>query len=403
MIAIPSLTGQEGNLANHLAGMLARWGLAVEVFEIEPETLARQYPQQFFRYSFPYGERPNILGKLSGAGGGKSLMINFHLDVVDADPSTWTVDPWKGTVRDGLLLGRGAADMKGGAAAALWAVKCVMEAGVRLKGDLLIAGVIEEEGPGNGTLALQARGVRADACLIPEPTNLTIASSLTGGVYGFITIPGKSAHSTTPWVGVNAIDKSYFVIQGIENWRSQRRNLPLDPLFAHAPETRAAASITNIERSDGGNIGRVPAAVRMRIRATVMPGEDPRQVAQGVEETILAATQKDPWLTQNPPIFAWQIWGGRSYPARVSVRHPLSLSLADSFRSVTGKETEFRGFVSPADMQHLNNIQPTTPTLMFGPGSLYAAHADDEGVAIEELATASAVMADFILRWCGEA
>jgi acetylornithine deacetylase len=203
-------------------------------------------------------------------------------------------------------------------------------------------------------------------------------------------------------VGINALEKAYFVVQGIENWRQQRRSLPLDPLFAHAPETRAASSVTNMQRSDGGNIGRIPAAVQMRIRATVMPGEDPEQIIKGVEKTILAATQEDPWLAKNPPAFSWQSWGGRNYPAKVPVNHPLSTALAQSLRKVIGKEPEFRGFVSPADMQHLNNIEPTTPTVMFGPGNLYAAHADDEGVSIKELATASAVIADFILRWCGE-
>ena len=191
LISIPSTTGQEGELARHVADLLADWGLEVETFEINPDLLAKQYPKEFRRYNFPYEGRPNVLGKLPGVGGGKSLMINFHLDVVNADPAVWRVDPWKGTVQDGILYGRGAADMKGGMAAALFGIKCILEAKVRLRGDLIIAGVIEEEGPGNGTLAVQARGITADACIIPEPTELSLAPCLTGGVYGFIRCFGK--------------------------------------------------------------------------------------------------------------------------------------------------------------------------------------------------------------------
>ncbi|MDX2441964.1 MAG: M20/M25/M40 family metallo-hydrolase [Desulfobacterales bacterium] len=80
-------------------------------------------------------------------------MINFHLDVVDASPADWSVDPWKGTVKGDALFGRGASDMKGGAAAALFAIKTISDLGIRVKGDVLVAGVIEEEDPGKAEQA----------------------------------------------------------------------------------------------------------------------------------------------------------------------------------------------------------------------------------------------------------
>ena len=402
LIGRQSPTGKEKEVAQWLEPWLRQLGFDVDRFDIDPDQLGRDYPEAFFPYLYPYEERPNVVGRLTGLGGGRSLMINFHMDVVDADPACWQTDPWTATVKDGRLFGRGAADMKGGAAAALVAVKTIVESGIRLNGDLLVAGVVEEEGPGNGTLALQARGIRADGCIIPEPTDLAIAPALTGGIYGFITISGKSAHSTTPWEGVNALEKAASVIRGIARWRNQRRELPLDPLYGHAPETPAASPVVNITRTDGANIGRIPSSVQLMTRATVMPGEDPKSVADAMEKVIRqTAAADDPWFADHPPDFSWIIMGGRSHPARLDADHPLYREAEAAFSSVTGKSPAVAGFVSPADMQQLMNIAPTTPALMFGPGSLSQAHADDESVPIPELVTASAVMADFILRWCG--
>ena len=206
-----------------------------------------------------------------------------------------------------------------------------------------------------------------------------------------------------PWLGINALEKACLVVQGIEAWRKKRKNIPIDPLYSHAPETPSGSPVINVTRTDGSNIGRIPSSVQIRTRATVMPGENPDQVAQAMEETILNTVSQDPWFVEHPLAFVWEIWGGRSYPAKIPSDHPLSRTLTESFREATGKNPEIRGFISPADMQHLLNIKPTTPTLMFGPGSLDAAHSDHEGVSIVEMTTASAVIASLILRWCGVA
>lgn len=400
MIEIASPTGQEGKMAAWLTEWLRSNNFKTESFEIDPATMEKTHKDTFFRWHFPYADRPNILGKLKGTGNGKSLMINFHLDVVDASPDDWGVDPWKGTVKGDALFGRGACDMKGGAAAALFAIKTISDLGIRLKGDVLVAGVIEEEGPGNGTLALQAKGITADACIIPEPTNLTLAVGVTGGIYGFISLTGKSAHSTTPWNGVNAVEKAFHIQKGLESWKKTRKDIPLDPLFIDEPETRTAAHIVSIDRTDGGLVGKIPSSACVMVRSTVMPGEDPDEMIKAFEKTMVAQTIKDPWLAEHPPIFTWIKMEGRNRPAELSQDHPLSRCLKKSYERVIGAAPKYTGLVSPADMQQLMNIQPTTPTLMFGPGSIYQAHTDDEFVPIKELVQTSAVIADFIVNWC---
>ena len=403
MISVPSPTGQEGQMAEWLKKWLGSNGFEAKSFVIDPEAMGKKYPREFYRWTFPYSDRPNILGIKRGSGNGPSLMINFHLDVVDASPDKWSVDPWQGTIKDEFLFGRGACDMKGGAAAALYAIKTIFDSGIALKGDILIAGVIEEEGPGNGTFALQANGITADACIIPEPTDMALAIGVTGGIYGFINILGKSAHSSTPWNGVNALEKGYLLLNGINKWRQERRKIPLDPLFMDEPETPAAAHIIDIKRTDDGLIGKIPSSVQLMVRSTVMPGEDPWDLADKFEKTLLAETSQDSWLAKKPPHFTWLRVGGRNYPAMLSEDHPLCKTLMDSYFRIIGDAPKLIGLVSPADMQQLMVFEPATPTLMFGPGSIYTAHTDDEYVPIAELAKVSAVIGNFILNWCGVA
>jgi len=401
MIEVPSPTGQEGEMAVWLKTWLESNNFDVESIEIDRDEMLKECSGAFFPMQFPYEGRPNIVGTLKGKGEGPSLMINFHLDVVDASAGDWSVDPWKGTLKGDTLIGRGACDMKGGAAAALYAIKTIIDSGISLNGDLVVAGVIEEEGPGNGTIAVQAAGVKADACIIPEPTELSLAVGVTGGIYGFVDIEGKTSHSTTPWNGVNAVEKAFHVQKGIEEWKRKRGELELSPLFADEPDVITASHIVNIIRTDSGLVGKIPASAKVMVRSTVLPGEDPRQMIEEFEKTILAETVKDPWLAEHPPTFVWIRMDGRNYPAELSEDHPLCCGMKQSFRKVTGKDPKLTALVSPADMQQLMNFDPKTPTLMFGPGSLLQAHTDDEFVPVQDLVQVSAVIADFIMEWCG--
>jgi len=401
MVSIPSPTGKESEMALWLAGWLKSNGFSVESFDLDPERLTKRYPEAFYRYSFPYDNRPNVAGILHGKGNGRSLMLNFHLDVVDVDPSLWTRDPWKATVEGDLLYGRGACDMKGGGASILFAVKSIIESGISLKGDLIVSGVIEEEGPGNGILALQERGIRADACVIPEPTDMKLCTALTGGAYLIVTVRGRGAHSTMMWEGVNALEKAEIVVAGIKKWRDLRRGEMKDPRYAHTPDVSASSPVINLMRADNGNIGRIPGRAQVWTRATVMPGEDPRRIADEMQRVILSVTDTDPWLVKEKPEFTWIILGGRSYPAEIRETDESVTLFRESVQLVTGGDPELTGFVSPADMQQLLNIEPRTPTFMFGPGNIAQAHTEDEFVTVDQVLKTSAILADFILRWCG--
>ena len=142
---------EEAALQRCLARRLAAAGAQVELAEPDPALVAG-HPQ--VPPGFDFSGRPQLAARFPGGGGGRSLLLNGHVDVVDVEPrALWTSDPFRGEVRDGAVWGRGACDMKGGVAAMVLAAETLAEAGVRLAGDLIVNTVTEEESTGAGGVA----------------------------------------------------------------------------------------------------------------------------------------------------------------------------------------------------------------------------------------------------------
>ena len=133
LIRIESPTGSEGPIQKFLASHLSQMGLRVDIFEPEPERL-RGYPG-YVEPDLPFAGRPNVVGVLGGSGGGRSLLLNGHVDTVPLDADgDWTDGPLSGSVREGKVWGRGASDMKAGVAAMTMAVDILQRLGLRPAG-----------------------------------------------------------------------------------------------------------------------------------------------------------------------------------------------------------------------------------------------------------------------------
>jgi acetylornithine deacetylase len=172
--------GDEAACQAFVAGYLRDLGLDSDIFrpdEVEGATLhPAWWPGR------DYADRSNVVARLSGAGGGRSLLFTGHVDVVPAHGDGahgW----WDGEVEDGRLYGRGSLDMKGGVACYLHALRCLVECGARLAGDLIVETTVDEEfGGANGTLACRLRGYNADGAVLPEPTGLGVCHATRGGI-----------------------------------------------------------------------------------------------------------------------------------------------------------------------------------------------------------------------------
>ena len=150
------------------------------------------------------GERANAIGRWKGSGGGKSLLFNGHLDT---NPATegWTVDPWGGLVDADFIYGIGVSNMKAGDAAYFCAVKTLRDAGVKLKGDVILSFVVGELQGGVGTLAAIRKGLRADYFINSEPSDLTAITMHACAFTFVIELTGDTRHLSKREEAVDAI------------------------------------------------------------------------------------------------------------------------------------------------------------------------------------------------------
>lgn len=402
LVAIPSLDGSPDETAaqEYVAASLERLGCEMDVWEIDFDEL-RRHPA----FSAE-AERRRGLGVVgaSGLGNGPTLIFNGHVDVVPAgDESLWRFPPWQATIADGLVYGRGALDMKGGLACAIFAAKAIRDAGVRLKGRLLIQSVIGEEDGGCGTLATVLRGHTGDGAIVVEPTELRVAPAQAGALNFRLIVPGAAAHGCVREEGVSAIEKFmllYRALMDLEAARNAAARLRDDPISRlYRRYTLPYALCIGVVRA-GSWASTVAETLVAEGRFGVAVGEDLEGARRILEETVARAAHADPWLRDHPPRIEW--WGGQFAPASIPIDHPLVQTAAAAFSDVTGASAVFEGMTYGADMRLLVN-EGRTPTILFGPGDVRDAHRPDERVAIADLRTATQTLALTALRFCGVA
>ncbi len=391
LVAVRSLSGNESAAQEHVAAQMAKIGLNVDQWELDFKALS-EHPAFCVEVERAHGL--GVVGAM-GEGKGRSLILNGHVDVVPAgDLSNWTYPAWEGTIADGRVYGRGALDMKGGLCCALFAAKAICDAGIKLKGKLMIQSVIGEEDGGVGTLAAVERGYQADAAIIMEPTELMIAPAQAGALNFRITVPGYPAHGCMREEGVSPIEKFIPLYQALMILERERNNKEVHPLFANY-ELPYALCVGTIQAGNWAST--VAESLTFEGRFGIAVGENVAGARQLFEETVAHAAQQDSWLREHPPIVEW--WGGQFAPASIPMDHPIVNTTSQAFQEITERAAHLQGMTYGADMRLLVN-QGHTPTLMFGPGDVRKAHQPDEYVPIEDLKIVVRTLALTILRFC---
>jgi acetylornithine deacetylase/succinyl-diaminopimelate desuccinylase family protein len=360
--------------------------------------------------------RPNQVGTVRGTGGGRSLAINGHIDVVPVgDASDWTHGPWSGKLVDGAVWGRGASDMKGGVAAMVHAATILRRLGFGLNGDLYLEAVIDEETGGPGTRASIERGYRPDFALIAEPTPDRTIQPVEGGLEWLrVTIVGKSGHSAVRYrsvhaggrgEAVNALEKGMKVLAAVNDleraW-SVRKVHPLLPfgITTINPGVMAAGSgggkdgLPNVMTA----VSTMPDYCSLELSLKYLPSEKTAEVRAEFEEFIHRVAQTDEWLRQHPPTIEWGLRGVSFPPADTLPDHPAVKALSACVESVLGPVSLY-GCVGVTDMAWFG--EAGIPSAIYGPGSWSGIHGVDEFIEIDRLIDGTKVFALMMLAWCG--
>lgn len=395
-VSIPSLDGtaEENLVQEKVAETMRELGLEVETWEFSYDGL-RDHPA--FSVEVERPRSLGVVGKL-GTGNGRSLILNGHTDVVPAgDVEQWSVPPWQVTVdhESGRVYGRGALDMKGNLACAVYAAKAVLDAGLTLNGRVMIQSVVGEEDGGVGTLAAVVRGYKADAAIVLEPTELMIAPAQAGALNFRVTIPGYPAHGAMRSEGVDPLEKFLLVYQAILAFEKVRNAHVDHPMFT-AYDLPYPICVGTIH---GGNwASTVAESLTFEGRLGIAVDEKPAEARQKFEQLIAQTAQADPWLRDHPPTVEW--WGGQFAPAAIRTNHPIIKTLADAYTKITNQEPTLQGMPYGADMRLLVN-EGNIPTILFGAGDVRRAHQFDEFVPLDELETVVKTIALTILHFCG--
>jgi len=386
----------------YVADFLAALGFEIDGWDVGPSA------------TFP--AHPLVVARLPGAGKGRSLAFNAHVDVVPVGArSSWSQDPFGGQVVDGRLYGRGATDMKGGLAAAMWAVKTALGQGLEPRGDVVFHVVSDEEVVGNGTREIVERAPACDVTLSLEPTELRLCAAEGGLVHFRIEVEGVEAHASTRYLslhaggksggGVNAIEKMVKLVVALQELERQWANAKSHPILPPGYNTLGPGIIVGGPGggSDGrlnlfSNAGTAPNYCSVEYNMWFYPDESFDDVRAEVEDAVAAACRADAWLREHAPRFTWKL-GQIYFPALdVPLDHPAVGALAGSLRGV-GLDPAPQGFGAATDLAWYGERR--LPGIICGPGRLAQCHVADEYIDTEQLLLAAKVYAQMLVEWCG--
>ena len=357
---VPGAPG-EPEIAAHVAGWLGAAGLDIRTLESAPG-------------------RPSVVARLAGTGGGRSLMLNAHMDTVDV---ACMAEPFSGAVRQGRLYGRGAYDMKGSLAACMAAVKSLAASGRRLRGDLVIAAVADEEYGSLGTADLVAQ-VRTDAAIVTEPTSLRVCRSHKGYLWIEVEVQGRAAHGSRFDQGIDANIRMGRVLGGLERLERELRARPPHPLVG--PPSLHAALLEG-----GSGLSTYAAKSMLRIERRTIPGETETGVMAEIEALLEELRRDDPTFVATARAFFVR------EPFEVARGAGIVEVLDAAAATVLGRPPLHVGDTPWMDSALL--AAAGIETVVFGPHGI-GAHADEEWVDVESVVQTAEVLVTTAQAWC---
>lgn len=350
----------EADIAEYLREWMTARGMEATITEIEPG-------------------RVNAVGVLKGSGGGKSIMLNGHTDTVGVD--YMTIDPFDPKIEGNKLYGRGSADMKGGLAASMAAIDVIIEQGIELRGDIVLAGVCDEEYASIGTEHLM-KDVHVDAAIVGEPTEQNIQVAHKGFAWIDVVTHGFAAHGSAYKIGVDAIAKMGHVLIGLEALQSileEDHHQLVGPGSVHA-------SII----SGGQELSTYPDKCKLEVERRLIPGEKREDIEIEMQNLLKSLSEGDPKFKADYKITFYR------GPMEISPEEEICRLLREVSEK-NGVEPRFVGGSGWMDTQII--YDKGIPAVAYGPsGEGY--HGAVEWVDLDTVYHVAAVQAEVIKRFC---
>ncbi len=389
-------TGWEKDAQMFVADTMRGLNLELDIFE--PTEVEGFTEHEAYWPGRDYSNRPNVVGIWRGSEkqSAKSLMFSSHIDVVLGLQGRFP--PYAPVRQNDKLYGRGSNDMKGGLAASILAVRCLQELGVKLRGDVYVESVVDEEmGGSNGTLASRLRGHNADACIIPEPNNMLVSPAHKGGSIWDITIKGVPGMPFTATALINPAYGVGHLIVAIEAWE-KARNLRTKPHPLYESNPGLPVVLSRVEAGDfiPGTGNSVPSKAMLAVWAEVYPGTTRDELYNDLIGHLKQIAAQTPVIQQCEIEIEQEI---RFLPgSAIPADHPIVQTVSRIYEQVEHKPATVCGAPFACDA-YVFSLHADTPYVILGPRGGNA-HAIDEWVMIDDLIALTKIYALTAADWC---
>ncbi len=381
-------------------------GCEVEVLRVLPGSL-RLEKEFASEVMIDETERLSVVGVCRGTGGGRSLLFFGHPDSPQVHSEGWTKPLFEGVVEEGRLYGWGIADDLAGVALMTEAMVAVRKAGIRLRGDVILASTASKRN-GRGILAVLRKGYRADAAIYLHPAEsgggLGEIKSLTSGLLRFqITVMGEPPDTTEPGHtafahrAVPATRPARRIMEALEELDTERAERVHHPRLKEQVGRSTNLLIADVSCGNASGLSRVPVECVIGGTLTFPPGEELDSVRGEVEAAVRAAGDADPHLRDHPARVEW-LFGTPG--VEVPESDPLYRTVSRAIEAVTGKTPIPYALHSGSDIRNPIHINGT-PAVGFGPlaGDLTHSGLTDEWIDLDDYTRAMKAVVKILLDW----
>lgn len=375
LVRIPSIyrpgdpEANEGKAAAFVESWFRREGLPVEAQEVAPG-------------------RPNVLAWLGEKDRGRSLLLEGHTDVVtEGDPREWTYAPFAAELVDGKIYGRGAADMKGGLAAAMVALAAFKRAGVTPHGKLVVGALVDEESGMTGArhLCRTPIGRELDAAIICEPEENEICLEQRGVVWAKVRVQGRMSHGAMPEAGVNPISALGAVLKEVPGLQRRLRRRAERSRYLSPPTVTPTLVQAPAQGLPQANV--IPSSAELVLDIRLTPGIDEVAISKELEALCRRVEAACSGVKVE-----WESLADLRLPTKVDKREPLVRALDRAVRQALGRPPRYGGVPGSTDGTILRT-ELGIPIVTCGPGKRLIPHQVDEYVEVRELVAAARIYA----------